>query len=142
MRVLTAQLGKWRGLPLIIDPNPCCAATYVNDVFGPDRSHDAKARLRPQQNVKFRILADGSGFPHAFWEVISPIPPGQLLLGDYGDSFWAAGPPAQPAEGESEWQQLREGLVLSALMRRLMNALRGRSATFPISCDGSGGSES
>ena len=165
-------------MPLIIDPSPRCAGTFVNDVFGPDRPSAAKAPLRSEQNVKFRALVDGAGFPHAFWQVrargfdlvcamphrthhplsiqpqgvterpatqppprllleqvIKPTPPGAPLLGDYGDAFWAAGPPAAPSEGEGEWRQMREALALSAMMRRLMNALRGRTAAYPINCD-------
>ena len=65
-------------------------------------------------------------------QVIRPIHPGEPLLGDYGDQYWAAGLPSEPSDGEREWQALREGLVISAMSRRLMQALQGRTAAFPI----------
>ena len=76
----------------------------------------------------------------SFTQVTKPIQPGQPLLGDYGNSYWQAGEPRPPADAgaddEGEWRQLREELALSAQMRRLMHALRGRNAAFPIKCDG------
>ena len=73
---------------MVVDPDPRCAATYVNDAIGPDRSPEAKRELRAKQNVAFRALRDGAGLPHAFWQVLQPIEPGEPLLGDYGDGYW------------------------------------------------------
>ena len=73
-------------------------------------------------------------------QATKPIQPGEPLLGDYGNSYWQAGVPRPPADAgaddEGRWRQLREELALSAQMRRLMHALRGRNAAFPIKCDG------
>ena len=85
-------------------------------MFGPTRDRSRHAL----QNVKFVKLLDNAGFPHIFWRCIRPIPEGEALWGDYDDDYWKSD---TAAESEP---------ILSAMMRRLLLALRGRSEAFPL----------
>ena len=85
-------------------------------MFGPTRDRSRHAL----QNVKFVKLLDNAGFPHIFWRCIRPIPAGEALWGDYEDEYWASD---SAAESDP---------IYSALMRRLLSALRGRSVAFPL----------
>ena len=77
----------WRaGLHLALDPSPRCAATFVNDAFGPERGERAAGHAR--QNVAFELIRDGSGFPHVFLRATRAIAAGAALWGDYGDGYW------------------------------------------------------
>ena len=90
----------------------------MNDAFGPSR-----VRVAKKQNVEFEILNDNSGFPHVFWRCIRPIPAGGTLWGDYGNEYWNS----EETNDEDE-----EDPIYSALLRRMLHMLRGRSATFPL----------
>ena len=94
-----------------------CAATFVNDAFGPDRA----SRPGQRQNVKFVCLKDGSGFPHIFWKCIRAVPKGGALWGDYGDDFWEHKQDDDP--------------IFAAMLRRMLYTVRGCSAAFPIPLD-------
>ena len=89
------ELGAWQQSEVVIDPDPRCSGTYVNDAFGPDRAARRRAQQgrssAARQNVGFHMARDHSGFPHAFWRVLRPIPPGVQLLGDYGEEYWSEG---------------------------------------------------
>ena len=95
-----------------------CAGTFVNDVYGPDRTAKHKAARRSRQNIAFTVVEDGAGFPHVFWECIRAIPEGATLWGDYGDGYWRN-------KGDDD-------LIFSAALRRLLHTVRGGSAAFPI----------
>ena len=89
------ELGAWQQSEVVIDPDLRCSGTYVNDAFGSDsaarrRAQQGRSSATPQ-NVRFFMVRDHAGFPHAFWKVLRPIPPGAQLLGDYGDGYWAEG---------------------------------------------------
>ena len=107
----------------MIDPDPRCAATFVNDAFGPNRDRAAKIANKAKQNVKFCILHDRSGFPHVFWRVVRFIPAGGTLWGDYGDAYW---------NSDETNEEDTEDPIYSALLRRMLYMLRGRSAAFPL----------
>jgi hypothetical protein len=134
------SLGAWRGTEVVLDPDPRAAATYVNDAFGSDseaRRRAWRGRARPPaapQNVRFFTLYDRAGFPHAFWQVIRPIPPGAELLGDYGDGYWREGIAQQGAV-----PLVGAEVHVGALMRRLLFGLQGRAAACPIDLGGDHG---
>ena len=68
------------------------------------------------------IIPDASGFPHVFWKCIRPVAAGATLWGDYGPEYnWQAETPCTP--------------MLCAMMRRMLVALRGCSAAFPLHLD-------
>ena len=57
--------------------------------------------------------------------MIRAVPAGAPLLGDYGDGYWEAQAHAGPVDTAAE-------PCRSALMRRLVAALRGSAASLPI----------
>ena len=83
----------------------------------------SRVRVAKKQNVEFEILNDNSGFPHVFWRCIRPIPAGGTLWGDYGNAYW---------NSEKTNDDDEEDPIYSALLRRMLHMLRGRSATFPL----------
>ena len=108
----------------VLDPDPRCAATYVNDAFGPRRDSASKRALRASMNVSFVLLHDRDGLPHVFWRTQKPIRRGEWLLGDYGDAFWSSKSALSAAAIDDT--------DLSALMRRVLFSLRGRGAACAI----------
>ena len=101
----------------------------MNDFLGPDRSSAARA-CASVQNVKFVVLRDSSGFPHAFWEVLPcGVPLNGELLGDYGNSFW------ESWGEESQDDACVAAPALSPLLLGILCGLRGWSARLPIAVD-------
>ena len=93
----------------------------MNDAFGPVRDRAEQKKLKavlPRQNVKFVYIKDGSGFPHIFWMCIRDIEADETLWGDYGDEYWQ--------------HKQDEDPIFSAMLRRMLHTLRGRSEAFPI----------
>ena len=86
---------------VVVDPDPRCAGTYVNDAFGPDQTarESASEGGHSGQNVEFVRKDDLAGFPHAFWRVLRPVAPGAQLLGDYGADYWRSAAEGRHAAG-------------------------------------------
>ena len=105
------------------DPLPHCAASYVNDYCGPDRSEARKKARKARRNVKMVALYDSAGHAHLFWEVQRTIGGGHALLGDYGDGYW---------KGWQSNQGCYRGDSAVALCHRLLNGLRGSTEAYPI----------
>ena len=82
------------------------------------------------QNVRFVLIKDRSGFPHIFWKCIREVPAGDTIWGDYGDAYWESEDSASAADLE-----VSDGPIVSAMMRRLLQTLRGCAAAFPLAVE-------
>ena len=112
------------GTEFVLDPDPRCAAAYVNDFAGPDRKN--KAQKKSTMNVRFEEIHDGSKFPHVFWRVMGcTVPAGATLWGDYGDSYWRR-------------RKKEADVPLSAVMHRILYCLGGCSQRHAIDIDAAG----
>ena len=75
---------------VLLANSQACSGACVNDAFGPDRSAQNKRSLDTGKNAKFVCIHDKSRFGHVFLQTIQPIRAGEIVLTDYGDSFWKA----------------------------------------------------
>ena len=80
---------NFKGKEYILRADLHCAAAYINDAFGPERSEQNKALNIDAQNVRLCSICDSSGFMHVFFKVITPISAETVVLCDYGNDFWA-----------------------------------------------------
>ena len=120
------------GRSVVVDPYVGCAASYVNDAYGPscsarDSSSHQHARASAAQNVEMLTLyGRDCGTPYPFWRVTKPIAAGRPLWGDYGWRYW------------QDWRQRvgEYGDSAQLLCHRLCWQLAGMHQQCPIIIDG------
>ena len=76
---------QWRSLQrLKARPDARCAATYVNDYAGPDRSDENKQAQHCKLNCAFCVTEDRHSRPYIFLQTLKLIREGEPLWIDYG----------------------------------------------------------
>jgi hypothetical protein len=125
----------------VLDPFDNCAATFVNDAWGPGSGPEApipmthaeaRAANPGKANVKFVQLYDPSGIAHVFWSAQRNIAAGEVIIGDYGDDYWKRD---LSASNHSSVNGSDGGIAeerRSIAMKRLLMQLSGETAQNPV----------